>query len=229
VGLLREGERLERMQYVEFETASVTANAGDKVSDASAYSATAQWIYRDVDSQTLPTRGSTTLLQLTLGRSYSALQEKGFFGRAYARSTWYWPLPAGWYATVRGEAGQVFAREQVSVPDTLLFRAGGDESVRGYAYRSLGVVTDGVVTGGRVMFTSSVEVARPILARLPALWGAVFVDAGDAASSADKLDPRVGYGVGLRYRSPVGPLRLDIAHGQQLQDWRIHFSVGISL
>lgn len=229
VGLLREGERLERMQYVEFETASVTANAGDKVSDASAYSATAQWIYRDVDSQTLPTRGSTSLLQLTLGRSYSALKEKGFFGRAYARTTWYWPLPAGWYATVRGEAGQVFARDEVSVPDTLLFRVGGDESVRGYAYRSLGVITDGVVTGGRVMFTSSVEVARPILARLPALWGAVFVDAGDAASSADKLDPRVGYGVGLRYRSPVGPLRLDIAHGQQLQDWRIHFSVGISL
>lgn len=229
VGLLREGERLERTDYIEVQNASVTADGGAKVSEASAYSATVQWIYRDVDSRTLPTRGSTTLAQLTVGRSYSALEEKGFFGRAYLRSTWYWPLPANWYATVRGEAGQVFAREAVSIPDTLLFRAGGDESVRGYAYRSLGVVTDGVVTGGRVMFTSSVEVARPILARLPALWGAVFVDVGDAAASADKLDPRVGYGVGVRFRSPVGPLKLDIARGQQLQDWRIHFSVGISL
>jgi translocation and assembly module TamA len=229
VGLLREGERLERTDYIEVQNASVTADGGAKVSEASAYSATVQWIYRDVDSRTLPTRGSTTLAQLTAGRSYSALEEKGFFGRAYVRSTWYWPLPANWYATARGEAGQVFAREAVSIPDTLLFRVGGDESVRGYAYRSLGVVTDGVVTGGRVMFTSSVEVARPILARLPALWGAVFIDVGDAAASADKLDPKVGYGVGVRFRSPVGPLKLDIARGQQLQDWRIHFSVGISL
>ena len=47
----------------------------------------------------------------------------------------------------------------MSVPDTLLFRAGGDESVRGYAYRSLGITRNGVVIGGRTLYTASVEVA----------------------------------------------------------------------
>lgn len=229
VGRLREGERLERTDYIEFQHAKVRSQDKVVVSDASAYSATSQWIYRDVDSQVLPTRGSTSMAQLTGGRSYSALDETGFFGRAYLRSTWYQPLPWHWYASVRGEVGQVFARDAVSVPDTLLFRAGGDESVRGYAYRSLGVTSDGVTIGGRSTFTTSLEVAHPLLARMPSLWGALFVDAGDAANRFGDLQPKVGYGAGLRWRSPVGPLKLDFAYGTEVQQWRVHFSVGISL
>lgn len=229
VGLLHEGERRERTDYIEYQHASVTSKSKQIVSNATALSGTSQWIFRDVDNQILPTRGSTTLAALTLGQTYSALDETGPFVRAYGRLTAYQPLPANWYLTARAELGQVFAGDQVSVPDTLLFRTGGDESVRGYAYRSLGVLRDGVIVGGRALATSSVELAHPILKRMPSLWGAVFVDVGDAADRMGDLRPNVGYGVGVRWRSPVGPLRLDIAHGTESKQWRLHFSVGISL
>jgi translocation and assembly module TamA len=86
-----------------------------------------------------------------------------------------------------------------------------------------------VLVGGRAMVTSSLELAHPVWPTLPMLWGAVFVDAGDAAQRFADLHPRIGYGAGLRYRSPVGPLRLDVAYGQHEKNWRVHFSVGISL
>lgn len=229
VGVLREGERLERTNYLEYQRAEVRSDQGMVVSNASALSATTQLIFRDVDSQTLPTQGSTSLGQLTVGRTFSALEDAGLFSRAYARVTGYQTLPGHWYASVRGELGQVFARDAVSVPDTLLFRAGGDDSVRGYAYRSLGVVKDGVTVGGRSTATGSLELAHPLSARLPSLWGAVFVDAGDAAERFSDLQPKVGYGAGVRWRSPVGPLKLDVAYGTEVQRWRFHFSVGISL
>lgn len=229
VGRLREGERLERTDYLEFQHAEVESDAGLTVSAASSLAGTTQWIFRDVDSQILPTRGTTTTVSVTAGHSFATLESSGYFGRAYARLTGYLPLPANWFATARGEWGQVIARDQVSVPDTLLFRAGGDESVRGYAYRSLGVKADGVVIGGRSLVTGSVEVAHPLMKSTPNLLGAVFVDAGDAAANPANLHINLGYGAGLRWRSPVGTLKLDGAYGRDVRQWRMHFSVGISL
>jgi translocation and assembly module TamA len=76
--------------------------------------------------------------------------------------------------------------------------------------------------------TASVELARPISARMPSLWGAVFVDAGNAANRFSELEPAWGSGVGVRWRSPVGPLRLDLAWAHELRSVRLHFSVGIA-
>ena len=115
------------------------------------------------------------------------------------------------------------------VPDSQLFRAGGDDSVRGYAYRSLGPVVAGSVTSGASLVTGSLEVARPFVASVPSLWGALFIDAGRADTSFGTLKPAVGLGAGVRWRSPVGPLRLDLAWGQELKRFRVHFSIGIAL
>jgi translocation and assembly module TamA len=153
---------------------------------------------------------------------------KGPFGRVHGRLTWYKPLGGDWYSITRIEAGHLFARDRVGIPDTLLFRAGGDDSVRGYAYRSLGPVVDGVVTSGRLMMTASAEVARPISPKYPAFWWAAFVDAGDAANRWSEIHPALGYGLGLRWRSPVGPLRLDLAYGERVKKARVHLSVGIA-
>ena len=229
VGLLHEGERLERTDYVELQRAKVESEERALLSRATALSVTSQWIYRDVDSQTQPTRGTISLGQLSVGRSYAALAEAGYFTRAYARVTGYLPLPSEWRAIARAELGQVFARDAVSIPDPLLFRAGGDDSVRGYAYRSLGVEKGGAIVGGRSIATGSIEVAHPLTKRLPNLLGALFVDAGDAAERFGNLKAHVGYGFGARYLSPVGPLRLDFAYGTQTARWRMHFSVGITL
>jgi len=114
------------------------------------------------------------------------------------------------------------------VPESQKWRAGGDDSVRGYAYRSLGPEVDGVVGGGTALLTASAELARPIVSTMPSLWGAVFVDAGNAANSFAELRPVWGAGVGLRWRSPVGPLRLDWAWAHETRRTRLHFSVGIA-
>ena len=188
-----------------------------------------EWIFRDVDSQTQPTKGTTSLGMLTAGRSYATLSEEGYFTRAYAKVVGYLPLPWEWRAIGRFELGQVFARDAVSIPDTMLFRAGGDDSVRGYPYRSLGVEKNGAIIGGRSIATGSIELAHPLTKKLPALLGAVFLDVGDAAERFGNLQPNVGYGFGVRFLSPVGPLRLDLAYGTKVERWRMHFSVGVTL
>ena len=85
-----------------------------------------------------------------------------------------------------------------------------------------------VVVGGRVVTTGSIELEHSLTARLPALFGALFVDAGSAADRWNELRPAVGVGAGLHYRSPVGPLRLDAAYGVDEQRWRLHLSVGVT-
>jgi translocation and assembly module TamA len=84
------------------------------------------------------------------------------------------------------------------------------------------------VDSGKVILTTSVELARPLSDGLPQFWGAMFVDAGQAANNFSDLRPVVGAGVGLRWRSPVGPLKLDWAYGEAVRRSRLHFSVGIS-
>ena len=104
------------------------------------------------------------------------------------------------------------------MPDTILFRAGGDDSVRGYDYRTLGPTVNGAVVGGRVLLDRQRRGrACADSSALPALLGAVFVDAGNAADRWNELHPVFGYGVGVHYRSPVGPLRLDVAYGEDVR------------
>ena len=66
------------------------------------------------------------------------------------------------------------------------------------------------------------------MASLPALWGAVFIDAGRAVEHWHDYKPALGYGVGLRWRSPIGPLKVDLAWGDELHKLRLHFTVGIA-
>ena len=226
LGRTQDKERLERLYFAELTHARVDNPVGRTSSEA--VTANYHWIYRDLDSVLLPTTGYTLSLQSALGRSRNSTEQNGPFGRGYGRLTVYRPLGKSWYANARVELANIFAASSVGVPDTLLFRAGGDDSVRGYAYRTLGPLVNGAVTSGRVMFTSSAEIARPISARLPAVWWAAFVDAGNAANHWNELRPAVGYGLGIRWRSPVGPLRVDLAYGEEVRKVRLHLSVGIA-
>ena len=237
-GRTQDTPRIERLYFGEFQTSKLANPLGS--TQSSALSANYHWIWRDVDNVLLPTRGLTANLQAALGRSFSAASNaasnaapngpapSGPFGRAYARVTWYQPLGGQWYASLRGEAGHVQAADGVTLPDTLLFRAGGDESVRGYGYRSLGPRLNNVVFSGKMLLTGSAEIARPISVDYPAFWWAAFIDAGDAANRWSDLNLALGYGLGLRWRSPVGPLRLDVAYGEQVRSARLHLSVGIA-
>ncbi|WP_119154572.1 autotransporter assembly complex protein TamA [Caldimonas tepidiphila] len=224
-GRRQEGERLERLYYAEYTGSVVTTPLGD--STAQALLGNYQWIWRRLDSIILPTEGYTLSAQAGAGYAHGSDRGSGPFTRLLGRLTWYRPL-GGWYAQTRVEAGQVFAQDEIGVPEPLLFRAGGDDSVRGYEHRSIGPRVAGTVVGGRVLATASAEIARPFLERFPQLWGAFFIDAGAAADTWGALDPVLGYGIGARYRSPVGPLRVDLAYGQQERSLRLHISVGIA-
>ncbi|WP_395701752.1 autotransporter assembly complex family protein [Aquabacterium sp.] len=220
--------KAERLYFGEMLRSRQSLNATGEVVDARALSANAHMVLRRLDSALLPTRGFSLSLQLGAGQASSNTGERGPFGRVYGRLTTYWPLGAQWYGTARVEAGQIVKRDAVIVPDALGFRAGGDDSVRGYAYRTLAPERDGHIVSGNVLLTGSAELARPISDRLPSVWGAVFVDAGRAADSWKDYKPALGYGVGLRWRSPIGPLRADLAWGDELRRLRLHLSVGIT-
>jgi len=130
---------------------------------------------------------------------------------------------------VRAEAGSVISRDTSGLPTTQLFLAGGDNSVRGYAPSSIGVTqSNGAIAPGRYLATGSVEWQRPIRWNQQRTdWeSAVFVDAGAVSNDMHQLKALVGYGVGARWRSPIGPLRVDVAYGQAVQKLRLHLSVG---
>lgn len=227
LGRLRERAQDEQLSYLELIRSHERSGSGSTNSSAS--SVNSQWTRRRVDDKLLPTEGHTAWLQLGLGRADNSASPSGAFGRAQLKLGWYRPLGKTWHSELRLEAGQLLAKDSVGIPERLLWRAGGDNSVRGYAYRSLGPSLDGRDVGGRVLLSGSAELAKPLSERFPGIWGALFVDAGHAARNWSELRPVLGYGAGLRLRSPVGTLRLDLARGHELQRWRMHFSVGIAL
>lgn len=225
-GRSQDSPRIERSQFVEVDRSA--RRTATENSSSVALSGNQHWSWRDVDNPVLPTQGLTASFQGGLGQARDSTGVDGAFGRLWGRVTAYRPLGTHWYAQARLEAGQVLSPAGLDVPDTLRFRAGGDDSVRGYAYRSLGPASGGTVDSGKAVMTASLELARPLSDRLPQFWGAVFIDAGQAANRFSELRPVVGTGIGLRWRSPVGPLRLDLAYGEAVRKARLHFSVGIS-
>jgi len=227
LGRTQDTQRIERLGFVEWERSSRRTNAGERA-DAVAVSLNFHGGWRDLDSVVLPTTGETLSAQLGIGRSHGTEAKTGIFGRTYGRLTVYRPLGRTLYGQARLEVGRVFLEPGMVVPESLRWRAGGDESVRGYSYRELGPVVDGAVGSGETILTGSLELARPITAAMPSLWGAIFVDGGNAATSFGQLEPVYGYGFGVRWRSPVGPLRIDLAWAQNVSTPRLHFSIGIA-
>ena len=232
IGRTQDTTQIERLYYIEatHSRLDTTSDTGTTTENNNAVTGNYHWVYRDLDSVLLPTDGYTFSAEVAGGYAVSGTgdESSGPFARVYGRYTYYRPLGGAWFATARLEAGEVLASSQVGIPDTLLFRAGGDDSVRGYTYRSLGPKVDGALLSGRVLLTGSAEVAHPISDRFPTLWGAAFIDAGNAADHWKNLHPVLGYGLGLRWRSPVGPLRMDLAYGDDVQKVRLHLSVGIA-
>jgi translocation and assembly module TamA len=197
---------------------------GDVVSASNqALTANYAWTQRTIGRAFYPRRGYVLTLQG--GGAAEALLSDTSFVRLYGRHTHYFRAGDSGRLILRGELGSVLAQTREGIPTDFLFRAGGDNSVRGYAYQSLGRTLEGGVESVRYLATGSVEYNHFFEGN----WGmAVFVDAGDAADSFGALSPAFGYGVGARYRSPVGPINLDLAYGEATDEFRLHFSLGVS-
>jgi translocation and assembly module TamA len=132
---------------------------------------------------------------------------------------------------VRADGGVLLTEDFRSLPASLRFFAGGEASVRGYAYQELGGVDrEGNVIGGDSLLTASIEVDWLFLERL-GRWGlAAFFDAGNAMRAFEG-DVFRGVGAGVRWLSPVGMLRVDFAWGLDRPGtpMRLHISLGPEL
>ncbi len=213
---------LERSISIEYLNESKTVNrvlSSHSQSLPITYAAT----WRKLDNLVFPTKGY--VVNGTLGGALLPLLTDEKFIRATARGITYRPLGPKSTVILRAELGALASAHQEGVPATYLFRAGGDNSVRGYAYQELGVQQGDATVGGRYLVTGSAEYQYWFK---PSWGAAVFYDVGNAANSFGGLHPKSGYGVGARYKSPVGPINVDLAYGHATRKARLHFSLGFT-
>ena len=197
--------------------------AGTPVARNSSLVPSYAWTRRDVDNLLFPTRGY--VLTLEADAAAKPLLSDQSFLRGHGRVNWFYPFNPSNQLILRAELGAIASDGSDGIPSSLLFRTGGDQTVRGYAYQSLGVRQGDAIVGGRYLAVASVEYVHWFTRK----WGAaVFTDAGDAADQLKDLSLARGYGLGARWRSPVGPLNLDVAYGSRTRATRLHFSVGFS-
>lgn len=182
--------------------------------------------HKRADRDILPTRGRRVTLDLRgtaefLGSNTSFLQAT-VTGR-YLRS-----VSGSGRILLRASIGITTNSEFDELPPSVRFFAGGDESIRGFGYNTLGPKDDlGNVIGGSGLFVASIEYEHLLRGNF---YGAVFVDAGNAFDALD-FDPAVGAGFGVKWRSPVGPLRFYLAHplNQSDRSVRLHVRLGADL
>ena len=141
-----------------------------------------------------------------------------------------WSPTDGSRLVIRAEQGAILGSSIDDVPPSLRFFAGGDQSVRGFGYEKISPKNDdGDLTGARYLSVGSVELQVPVMNKVRM---AVFTDVGTATNDyGDDTDIKVGTGLGVRYISPVGPIRADIGVGvsETHIPIRLHFGLGLDL
>ncbi|TWI13595.1 autotransporter assembly complex protein TamA [Aerolutibacter ruishenii] len=184
--------------------------------------------YLDTDDRLYPRRGIGGAVVLRGGLDGAGSDAN--FLQAQVTARLYRGLGERTRLIARGEVGHTLTDSLVDLPPNLRFHAGGDRSIRGYAWREVGPRIgdegDKFPVGAKNVITGSVEFEQ----YFNAAWGAaVFVDSGSAFNDAP--DFRTGVGVGLRWRSPVGPLRIDVARGLDDPDsgFQLYLNIGPDL
>jgi len=128
----------------------------------------------------------------------------------------------------RAEAGTTLSGDFNEFPKSLRFFAGGGNSVRGYAFEKLGNKDGDDVIGGSQLLTSSIEYQHPVYEGWSA---AAFVDVGNSFDDWKEPNLELGYGLGARWRSPFGSVRIDLGfpEGGNLGDFKLYLNVGSEL
>ena len=181
-----------------------------------------RWLWNGLDDPINPRKGYT--FQVQAGGAAEPLLSSRSFGRLHLRANYLQPLGGKLTLGLRAEAGAVIANSRSDIPSPYVFRTGGDTSIRGYAFQSLGVEEGGAIVGGRYLLVGSAELTRWISRE----WGVgVFLDGGNAWDDVRAFKAVFGYGAGARWRGPLGNLSLDLAYGEARNEFRVHFNAGI--
>jgi len=180
---------------------------------------------RRLNDRLTPRKGYA--LELGTRLAAEAIASDTDFAQGFARITWLLPQAERGRFKLRGEVGAMTVGDFDTLPPELRFYAGGDRSLRGFDYHEIGEVNgNGNIIGGKFLAIASGEYEY----YFNESWGAgVFVDAGDAFST--RFSVNVGAGVGVRWRSPLGPVRVDIGFPVQTDlptatSWRLHVLLG---
>lgn len=183
--------------------------------------------WRFADSRLKTTRGILVSLDLT-GARENVFSDVSFL-QASIYSKAIYSFFEKWRFIGRLQLGGTLVDSISDLPPSLRYFAGGDQSVRGFSYKSIGP-TDaaGNVVGGTHLIVYSLELERMLFGNWSA---AVFFDSGDATNSLNELNMKRGVGGGIRWNLPFGQVRLDLANGVSESDssWRIHFNVSADL
>lgn len=170
-------------------------------------------------------------VQLDLRGAVKDVLSNASFGQIATNGKWIRSLGGRSRVIGRAQLGYTFTGDFRILPPRIRFFTGGDESVRGYAFNGLGSVDEeGNVIGGKVLRVVSGEYEFRFLDKWGGFSAAAFVDAGNATLGFSQ-HLRVGAGVGLRWRSPIGMVRGDAAFALSLPGTplRLHLNVGPDL
>ncbi|QOT78617.1 autotransporter assembly complex protein TamA [Cupriavidus basilensis] len=182
------------------------------------------WTRRDVDNPVFPRRGNVISTQVGVAAKHM-LSDETFF-RLYGRIRQYVPVGKRDLVVARLELGADITNGDVTkIPASLRFRAGGTDSIRGYGYQSIGTRNGASVLPAKYLGTASLEYQYWFLHD----WGAaIFWDVGTATDNLTGVKLYNGVGIGARWRSPVGPVQLDVGYGIQEKQFRPHISLGVA-
>lgn len=184
--------------------------------------------YVNADDRLFPRKALALTMQVKAAAE--GVGSDASFAQLYGFARWYRGLGSQNRLILRGQVGHTYTDDLVNMPPSLRFYAGGDRSIRGYDYNEVGPSVDTdfgpYYTGAKNLLTGSVEFEH----YFPQYFGgnlgaAVFVDTGSAFDN--NPDWRTGVGIGVRYKTPVGPVRLDIARG--LDDPDSSFTIGLNI
>jgi translocation and assembly module TamA len=238
VGRFTTDTDLDQSYYLQYERTDARYQDINQALVNAAASANYAFALRSFDSTPFPTSGWGLGGELSAGSILGTDQEP--YARVLLRARAYHPLGlsqsnlflrqhAG-RMVYRAQAGAVLVNTAISVPFSQLFLTGGDTTVRGYKLNEIGVTHAGVLTAesGRYVASAGVEWQRPVVRNgLMTDWEtAVFVDTGAVANRTEDFSFKVGVGVGARWKSPIGPLQIDLAYGVATEALRLHLNVG---
>lgn len=176
----------------------------------------------------MPTWGDTQRYSLSI--SNTAWGSDIDFMRLTAQQSWVRSIGRSHIFVGRWSAGWVESGVFDQVPPDLRFFVGGDATLRGYDYESISPKNEnGELEGGSKMFTVSLEYQYNFAGNW---WTALFFDAGQSSHDFDFGDIKKGAGAGLRWRSPIGLFKLDVARAvndAQEDGWKLYFGLGGAL
>lgn len=175
-----------------------------------------------------PLKGHRSSVQLR-GAAEGIISDTSFL-QIYGSTKWVFSLWSGARLLPRAEIGATAIDELDTLPASVRYFAGGDVSVRGYAYKSLGPTDEfGAVIGGENLMVGSIEIDQQIFTD----WSvAAFVDSGNAYDEIKDFNPATGVGAGIRWFSPLGPIRFDVAvplEKDAPDEYRVHITLGPDL